>query len=64
MSCVRCGTSDVSVRKDDDEYYCSRCSIARDWELIISIAQGGRDLDTSIEFEMEAARAPADPFAS
>lgn len=65
MNCIRCGTSDVAVRKDDD-YYCSRCSVAHDWETIISIAQGGRNLDASIEFEreMEPAAAPADPFAS
>jgi hypothetical protein len=64
MNCARCGTGDVSVRKDDNEYYCSRCGVARDWEMIISIAQGGRNLDASIEFEMETALAPADPFAS
>lgn len=53
----------MSVRKDDG-YYCARCGVARDWEMIISIAQGGRNLDPSIEFEMEGAAAPADPFAS
>lgn len=63
MTCSRCGTGDVSVRKDDG-YYCARCGVARDWEMIISIAQGGRNLDPSIEFEMEGAAAPADPFAS
>ncbi len=37
MRCCRCGASAVVTR--DQQYYCGRCALARDWEEIIAIAQ-------------------------
>jgi hypothetical protein len=37
MKCCRCGTSAMVIR--DQQYYCGRCALARDWEEIIAIAQ-------------------------
>jgi hypothetical protein len=37
MRCCRCGANAVVTR--DQQYYCGRCALARDWEEIIAIAQ-------------------------
>lgn len=37
MRCCRCGAQAMVTR--DQQYYCGRCALARDWEEIIAIAQ-------------------------
>ncbi len=71
MTCERCGSAEVSVRRGRGAY-CVSCAILHEWETIIAIAQTPVPPRSAVEFTVEPAstpkvgrvpRAPADPFA-